>query len=595
MSPTGKTSELMKLSRIAALIIVVLVALVTILGKGGDNVAVPSSSEPISIDVLASQVDGDFLLDGGPFPNSIYQSGDLRARDQVTGTMVELGNTYDHNYDIMLVNSTYDSIYEHSNGGGVPVNELGIIQTDIVVDADAGVNVDVPLASVSAQFLLNGGSFPASQYDRGTFYLQPVNSDELILLGDSNVVSDAVNIIPGNYHVIYDYIQGATVPANENARVMSDVAIAGNMPLMIDVPSVTVRKSFLHNGNAFPNSQYERAEFFLVNDAGDEVFLGNSYEGPGSIVAIGGTYDLEYRHIQGDTIPLNAKTVVRTNLDFSSGGDAGVDVTSFMLDINPTLNGQAFLVNEYQDGILELRDVVTGSFSLLGNTHGSFDDLLVIPGSYDFYYSHETGEGVPQNTRGSVATGYVISGDQQLDLDIAGHTLTFSLTLDTAAFPINEYDYAAIFLSGSTSAEDMQVALTYAQDEPVMVLPGTYDVIYSCKNCSTIPFNSYAIIRDDHDISASGVIAASISSVTVITTATLNGNAFPQSIYQSGAIWGGMNDGDAVALTRTNITTDDVILIAGDYQFYYEHRDGDQVPANLWALVGQQSIVAPIN
>jgi hypothetical protein len=188
-----------------------------------------------------------------------------------------------------------------------------------------------------------------------------------------------------------------------------------------------------------------------------------------------------------------------------------------------------------------------------------------------------------------------MAGDQQLDLDIAGHTLTFSLTLDTAAFPINEYDYAAIFLSGSASAEDMQVALTYAQDEPVMVLPGTYDVIYSCKNCTTIPFNNWAIIRDDYDISASGVIGASLSGVTVITTATLNGNAFPQSVYQSGLIWGGMNDGDAVRLTRTNITTDDVILIAGDYQFYYEHRDGDQVPANPWALVGQQSIAAPIN
>lgn len=594
MSPTGKVSRLMKLSRTTALIFLVVFALTTILGKGND-VVLPSSSEPINIDVQASQVDGDILLNGGAFPNSIYQSGDLLVRDQVTGVMVELGNTYDHSYDIMLVNSTYDSIYEHSNGGNVPVNELGIIQTDIVVDADRSLNVDVPMASVSPQFMLNGGSFPASDYDRGTFYLQPINSKELIFLGDSNVASDAVNIIPGTYHVIYDYIQGATVPANENARVMSDVAIAGNMPLVVDVPSVSVRKSFLHNGNTFPNSQYERAEFFLVNATGDEVFVGNSYEGPGSIVVIGGTYDLEYRHKQGDTLPLNKNTVVRANLDFSSGGDASVDVTSFILEINPTLNGQAFQVSEYQDGILELRDVVTGGFSLLGNTHGAFNDLVVIPGTYDFYYSHETGDEVPQNTRGSVMTGYVISDDQQLGLDITGHTLTFSLTLDTAAFPVSQYDYAGILMSGAASSEDILAALTYAQDEPVMVLAGNYDVIYACMNCDTIPGNAYATIIDDRNIAASGVIAASISSATVITSVTLNGNAFSQLAYQNGLIWGALNDGDAVELTRTNVMSDDIILIAGNYQFYYQYQNGDQVPANPWALVGQQSIVAPPN
>jgi hypothetical protein len=594
MTPTGKASPLMKFSRIAALLFVALVALATILGKG-NNVAQPSSSEPINIDVQASQVDGDFLLDGGAFPNTIYQSGDLFFRDDDTGSLVELGDTYDDSYDIMLVKGTYDSIYHFFTGGDVPANELGIIQADIGINAEASVNIDVPSASVRPQFLLNGGSFPASNYDRGTFYLQPVNSDELILLGESHIASDIVNVIPGTYHVIYSQDQGQTVPANKNARVMSDVAIAGSTPLVIDVTSVDVRTSFLHNGNVFPNSQYVRAEFFLVNDAGDEVFIGNSYDDPGTIAVISGTYEIEYRHRQGDTIPLNKKTIVRANLDLTAGGDASVDVTSFVLNINPTLNGQAFQVSEYQDGILELRDAVTGGYSLLGNTHGAFEDLVVIPGTYDFAYSHETGDAVPQNTRGSVATGYVISGDQQLDLDIAGHTLTFSVTLDTAAFPFSEYDSARIYLSGSASAEDMLVAITYAQDEPVVVLPGTYDVIYSCKTCNTIPFNSWAIIRDDYDVSASGVIAASISSVSVVTTATLNGNAFPQSIYQSGAIWGGMNDGDAVVLTRTNITTDDVILISGDYQFYYEHRDGDQVPANPWALVGQQSIVAPIN
>ena len=130
--------------------------------------------------------------------------------------------------------------------------------------------------------------------------------------------------------------------------------------------SVDAATSFLHNNQAFPHSQYVRGEFFLVDDTGDEVFIGNSYDDPGTITVISGIYDMEYRHVQGDTVPLNKKTVVRTNVDLATGRDASVNVISFMLDVNLTLNGQAFQVSEYQDGILELRDVVTGGLFFIG-------------------------------------------------------------------------------------------------------------------------------------------------------------------------------------------------------------------------------------
>jgi len=209
-------------------------------------------STPLTIDVRASQVDGDFLLDGGAFPNTIYQSGDLLFFDQATQTMVELGNTYDQSYDIMLVNSNYNSVYQFFTGGDLPANTMGIVEPDIGINADVSVNIDVPLASVRPQFLLNGGSFPVSLYDRATFYLQPVDSEELIFLGESHVVNDNVNVIPGTYHVIYSQEQGETVPANKHARVMSNVVIAGATPLIIDVTSSDVRTLFQHNGAAFP-------------------------------------------------------------------------------------------------------------------------------------------------------------------------------------------------------------------------------------------------------------------------------------------------------------------------------------------------------
>jgi hypothetical protein len=553
----------------------------------------PPVSTPVVVNVSASQVDGSFLLAGGAFPGSVYQSGDLFFRDQVTGAMVELGDTYDPGYDTMLVHSTYDSVYMHFTGSEVPVNGDGVIASGVSIDAAATVDIDVPLASVRATFTLNGGAFPASVYNHGTFYLQPAGSDELIFLGDSHVANDIVNVMPGSYHVVYSHQQGDQVPANIDARVMSSVAISGNAALNVDVTSVDVRTLFTLNGGAFPQSQYESARFFLLDARGGEVFVGNSFDPAGSISVIADTYDVEYRHQQGDSVPLNKGTIVTSNLDLTGGGAVNVDVTSVTLDINATLNGAPFQVSEQQDGILELYDAASSSYTLLGNTHNPFTGLVVIPGTYDIAYSHETGNEVPQNTRGTVLTGYILAASQQLDLDITAYALTGAITLDAAAFPQSQYNSADFILRGDATSEDIYLFASYAQDEAALVLPGTYDVVYACNNCIEIPFNTGATIVESYDVNANGVVAADLSSVRVEVSALLNGNPFDTSIYQSGLIWGGIGPADQVELTRTNVSTPDIVLLTGDYDFYYQHENGDQVPANVWALVDAQTLSPP--
>ncbi len=189
----------------------------------------------------------------------------------------------------------------------------------------------------------------------------------------------------------------------------------------------------------------------------------------------------------------------------------------------------------------------------------------------------------------------MIAGNQQLNLDITGHSLTGSITLNTAAFPASQYNTADFLMRGDTTNDDIFLLASHAQDEPAMVLPGTYDVIYACHNCIEIPFNSYAPIISGFDVNADGVVATNLNSIRIEASATLNGAAFNPSIYQSGVIWGGIGDDDLVELTRTNVATSDIIVLTGDYSFYYQHKNGDQVPINPWALVDQQTISAPPN
>ncbi|MGI9270603.1 MAG: hypothetical protein ACR2QT_02415 [Woeseiaceae bacterium] len=555
----------------------------------------PPVSTPLVINVDASQLDGDFLLAGGAFANSVYQSGDILLREQGTGTLVELGNTYDHAYQVMVVNGMYDSVYQHFNGGAVPANKDGIVTPDLAINVPSSIDIDVPSASIRPVFLLDGNPFPASVYNHASFWLQPVDTDELIFLGDSHVANDIVNVMPGDYHVIYMHEQGAQVPANQHARVMSDISVSGNTALNVDVPSTTARTSFALDGAAFPQSQYDAAKFYLVDGTGDEVFLGNSFDAPASVLVVAGTYSMEYRHQQGSTVPINKAAIVRSGLDCGGGCVASADVQSAALDIVATLNGQPFPASQYQDGNLELFDANTGSYSLLGSTRNPLTGLMVVQGTYDILYSHEDGEAVPQNIRGTVAAGYIIAGGQQLDLDVVGYLLSGSITLDSVAFPQSQYNTADFLLSGTASTEEIFLFASHSQDEPAMVLPGTYDVIYSCHNCIEIPFNSYAPVMSAFEVNADGVIATNLMSARIEASATLNGGAFDASIYQSGLIWGGIGEQDAVELTRTNVATADIILLSGDYNFYYQHQNGDQVPANTWALVDQQAIVAPPN
>ena len=129
----------------------------------------PPVSTPLTIDVQASQLDGNFLLGGAAFPGSVYQSADIYLRDQATLTLVELGRSNDQSYQAMVVNGTYDSVYQHFTGGDVPVNKDNVVNVDLPVNAPSTMDIDVPSATVRTVFLLDGSPFPASVYNHASF------------------------------------------------------------------------------------------------------------------------------------------------------------------------------------------------------------------------------------------------------------------------------------------------------------------------------------------------------------------------------------------------------------------------------------------
>lgn len=547
-----------------------------------------------SLDIPAGTVSGDLTLNGGAFPANAQESGELRAQGAHPEDRFFLGSTVNPQYSAILVDGSYDFLYAFKAGGAVvPENAQATVLDDLAVAGDATEDVDVSKVTVGATLELNGGPFPASVYDSGAIYLQPVGTADLILLGRTHLAVGTIRVVPGLYHVLYDHVTGDLVPINRLCRIQSDVDLAADTVLAIDVLAANLRASVALDGSPFPASQYEDADIVLRDAVtGADTPLFNTHDPIAGAMVIHGTYDVLYLHETGGSIvPRNA--AARLVDDLVIAGDTVVDhdIATVTVDMTVTHNGNAFPVSEYDDGNILLHDPATGSDTPLGNTHGPFDQIVLIPGTYDFYYSHETGADVPQNVRGQVAAGIAVV-NPTLDLDVVSHLVGVNLTHNGNAFPVSQYDDANIDLVGAQSADPIFVGNTHDGALSVRVLPGTYDLIYRHETGDAVPQNDRYRILAGQAINADAALAANVVSRKARLTATLNGAPFPmnQNVLNAGRIYAASTEGERVLMLQTHTTSSSLVLAAGDYEFFYEYAGGSSVPRNAWVKVGDGTV-----
>ena len=88
-----------------------------------------------------------------------------------------------------------------------------------LLDTSRTIRINVKSSNVKPAFTLDEQPFPKSIYERGRFYLQGQQTADQTLIGESHTDPLPLMVINGQYDVMYQYIQGNTVPVNENARV----------------------------------------------------------------------------------------------------------------------------------------------------------------------------------------------------------------------------------------------------------------------------------------------------------------------------------------------------------------------------------------
>lgn len=559
----------------------VLVGIMALSGCDTNNTA---GETTVLINVPAITLNGAFSLNNDLFPASQYENGVISLAD-INGSEARLGNTYSGSYQAKVVAGNYQTQYRHSQGGEqVPVNRGSAIALGLSLLEDQELDINATAYQVELTFTLNGMTFPASEYDDALFYLQPQGGGERILLGNSHAAIPPVMLMPGEYDVIYELqTPGPTVPLNQNAIVGDLAVIDQAINVAIDVKATEFRLSVELDGADFPKSQYNDGNFLLRSSTGDTAELGDSYNLPFTVNVIEGTYDLIYSHETGADVPANTAAIILGDQVINQSTPAVItNIETILITPVYTLDGEPFPISEYQDANIFLRSANQSDLFLLGNTHDPVPAAVrMIPGTYDVIYRHETGNLVPQNTNAVVVEAIFLDNTTTLPVAVHSAIAAASFTLNQESFTTSQAHYGQFFLQGSEVEDFFFLGNSYDGSGTVLVIPGTYDVVYQHLAGGQVPRNKHATIVSGAVVSQTTGIDVDVEATRIKPAFWLNGFAFPAAMSEHAQfVMRESDERNEVFLGRSFFEPASLLAVKGSYEVFYEYLSGSSIPVN---------------
>jgi len=177
---------------------------------------------------------------------------------------------------------------------------------------------------------------------------------------------------------------------------------------------------------------------------------------------------------------------------------------------------------------------------------------------------------------------------QDIVIDIPAVTLSGDFTLNNGNFPVSFYN------NGEISLEDTQNLAKTALGETweggysdFVIISGTYDSMYSRLDGILVPQNDDATASSGQLIDMDQAHDVNVPRVIVVPTFTLDGNAFPASVYNTAELFlRPTGSTELISLGTTNLQpSDNVMVVPGVYDVVYSIREGDQLPQNEYAVV----------
>ena len=278
-----------------------------------EDVSIQAPANPgqlvvVPFDVEAHEVHHALTMNGGAFPASGYEYGDV-VLVGAHGDEVDLGGTHEATPpERWVTTGTYDVHYRRVLGGSLaPRNGDARVATGIRVTSPGAIAIDVSVIEIEIDAELDGAPFPASNYETAALYLEGETPGDVLEIGYTHDLPTSIRLVAGDYDLFYDFGTGnLIVPHNRMQRVASDLEFLTNRAEVVAIESRVLAPSFSLNGAPFPTVGGDRGEIRLRGPAGGSLSLGETdVANPPSVIAIEMDYAIEYSWIDGDSVPIN--------------------------------------------------------------------------------------------------------------------------------------------------------------------------------------------------------------------------------------------------------------------------------------------------
>jgi len=367
----------------------------------------------------------------------------------------------------------------------------------------------------------------------------------------------------------------------------------------VDVPSVAVSASFTLAGESFPMSVYEHGHIVLRDPAsGDELELGDTRDGGGTVTVVPGSYEVLYTmKLGGDVVPANrgAKLTTVVIPSDAEAHELAIDVPVVELSGSFTFNDGPTPEGQYENGTVVLVDRTTGDEVVLGETRTGEYRIKVVPGAYDVHYRRKLAETIAPINGDAPVTTVIVDGAepaQSFDVDVDVVTLSGTFTIDGATPPLGAYENGRIVLRHAVTGDEVMLGQTRDGSYTVPVVAGSYQLIYQRLTGGTqVPINRAALL-DEPTIGGEGEGEAQSLDVDVATAVVTGvitvGDAVPPSDPGDDGliILRNLETGDEAPLGNTANGAYSQRVVRGPYDVYYrQETSSGGVPVNTNALL----------
>jgi hypothetical protein len=396
---------------------------------------------------------------------------------------------------VNVIPGLYDVEWRYVAGPTVPHNERALLMPGVPIFANLVLPINVISVNCLATLFLDAAPFPVAAGEQGRILLRQPGLPDRVDLGTTNA-GPAIGqpVVAGVYDVVYTHESGVLVPRNEDAVVAAAVPINAVTPgfaVMVQTANAGLQPTL--NGGAFPGGGTEQGDLWMRGATSADVFPVGATNAPiPPVRVVRGNYDVLYRHVSGDVVPRNANAVVKVNVVVQVNVAVPVAVSTVAVTGDFRLNGGDFPASLFDTATIRLGGLTAGDEFPIGRTHLPPTPVAVIPGNYAVLYDADAAtDQVPLN-RGRVLVGGVhLVSSQTLTVDVTGRAVDVQLRLDGAPFPVGPGTATSIFLEdAATKRRFLLMDSAAGSTTSVMLIPGTYDVVYDAMiESTTVPNN----------------------------------------------------------------------------------------------------------